>query len=76
MKDEGNKTEKISVRVNGKLVELYRGLKVKHALIALDQELYRAARRGDLIVQDTEGHFIGLDGALCEGYAINTKAPK
>ncbi len=77
MKDKGNKTEKITVRVNSNQVELYRGLKVKHALIALDQELYRSARRGDLIVQDSEGHIIGLTGALSEGYIINTtKASK
>lgn len=59
--------------VNGKTVSIYRGMKVKHALIALDQALYTAATEGKIRVEDENGFVLGLDGALSEGAKIFTK---
>lgn len=39
-------SENIDVYVNGRKIDLYRGMKVKHALIAYDQSLYKAALAG------------------------------
>ena len=39
--------ENIDVYVNGQKIDLYRGMKVKHALIAYDQSLYKAALAGE-----------------------------
>lgn len=39
-------SENIEVYVNGRKIEIYRGMKVKHALIAYDQKLYKAALAG------------------------------
>jgi hypothetical protein len=65
-------TEKITVFVDDRPVPLYRGMQVKHALIACDQTLYQRADRGELIVVDRNGFRLGLEGALQEGSRIFT----
>ncbi len=40
---------------------------VKHAILALDQALLKAARKGDIIVRDDQGFTVGLEGALHDG---------
>jgi hypothetical protein len=65
--------ERITVIVNGHPVQIYRGMKVKHALIALDQQIYSAAVEGRIVVEDSRGFRIGLDGALAHGAAISTR---
>lgn len=70
MKGDGHNTDRIIVRVNGNPVEIYRGLKVKHALIACDEELYRAAAKGDIFVRDGNGYLLDLEGALQDGSEI------
>ncbi len=60
----------MEVFVNGKQVRIYRGMKVKHALIAYDQDLYKAACEGSARVEDENGFVLGLDGALSEGAKI------
>ncbi|HBZ57490.1 MAG TPA: hypothetical protein DEO88_18975 [Syntrophobacteraceae bacterium] len=64
--------EHIIVFVNGQRVELYRGMKVKHALIALDQRLYEAVLEGETMVVDHRGFRLGLDGTLHAGARITT----
>lgn len=64
---------KIKVFVNDKPVEVYRGMTVKHALIAFDQTTYEAATRGELAVEDADGFRTGLDGAVFEGGRIYTR---
>ena len=56
--------------VNGTPVQTYRGMKAKHALIALDVALYDACKEGRMIVRDAHGFVIGLDGALEEGFEL------
>ena len=68
-------TDRITVYVNGSAVELHRGMKVKHALIACDQSLYDAAEAGDLAVRDASGFDIGLEGSLRDGTRIFTAKP-
>jgi hypothetical protein len=62
--------ERISVYVNGELINLYRGMKVKHALIAYDQDMYKAALAGEVRVEDENGFVVGLEGSLADGSKI------
>ncbi len=66
--------ESIDVYVNDKKVDIYRGMKVKHALIAYDQRLYRAALAGEIRVEDENGFTVGLEGSLADGAKIFTVA--
>ena len=65
--------ENIAVFVNDVPVTVYRGMQVKHALIAYDQPLYEACERGDVRVEDEHGFRVGLEGALHDGAKIYTK---
>jgi sulfur carrier protein ThiS len=65
--------ELITVSVNGSPVRIHRGMKVRHALIAFDQEIYAAAMEGRIVVEDSRGFRIGLDGALSNGARILTR---
>jgi len=56
--------EQIAVFVNDFEVRVYRGMTVKHALLARDQALFRAAQKGAIIVRDEKGFAVGLEGAL------------
>ncbi len=67
-------SEQIGVYVNGKKISLYRGMKVKHALIAYDQSLYKAALAGEVRIEDSNGFAVGLEGGLADGFAISTIA--
>ncbi len=52
--------EKITVYVNNIPVGIFRGMSVKHALVAFDQRLYEAATEGVLSVEDEHGFQVGL----------------
>ena len=67
--------ENITVYVNDRPVEIYRGMTVKHALIAAGQTLYQAAREGRLTIVDADGFEVGLEGALSEGARIYAHSP-
>jgi hypothetical protein len=62
----------ITVYVNGNPVKIYRGMQVKHALIACDERLYRAAVAGAIEIEDADGFPVGLEGALREGSRLFT----
>ncbi len=66
--------ENIDVYVNGQKINLYRGMKVKHALMAYDHSLYKAALAGDIRVEDENGFAVGLEGSLADGAGIFTIA--
>jgi hypothetical protein len=66
-------TEQITVLVDGKPVKIYRGMLVKHALIASDYGLYEAAVAGEVVVVDHHGFRLGLEGALLEGSLVFTR---
>lgn len=66
--------ENIEVYVNDRKVSLYRGMKVKHALIAYDEDLYKAAVAGEIRVEDENGFIVGLEGSLADGARIFTVA--
>ncbi len=59
--------ERFSVFVNGTAVEVHRGMKVKHALIAYGDDAYRDCAEGRATVTDEDGFAVGLDGALQAG---------
>jgi hypothetical protein len=63
--------ERFTVYVNERPVDIYRGMKVKHALIALDYALYKACTEGQTVVRDENGFIVGLEGALGEGMRLN-----
>ena len=65
--------EQITVFVDDKPVRLYRGMQVKHALIACSDSLYKAAGRGEIVVVDQHGFRLGLEGALHEDSRIFTR---
>jgi hypothetical protein len=62
--------ENIVVYVNGRKIDLYRGMKVKHALIAYDECLYQASLAGEVRIEDENGFTVGLDGSLADGSKI------
>jgi hypothetical protein len=66
--------ENINVYVNGRKINLYRGMKVKHALTAYDQSLYKAALAGEIRIEDVNGFTVGLEGSLADGAGIFTVA--
>ena len=66
--------ERITVFVDGRPVKIYRGMLVKHALIACDYGLYKAAACGEVAVVDKHGFRLGLEGALQEGSRVFTKS--
>jgi hypothetical protein len=66
--------ERFTVFVNERSVDIYRGMKVKHALIALDYALYKACAEGQAVVRDGHGFIVGLDGALGEGAKLSIVA--
>jgi hypothetical protein len=63
----------LTVFVNDQPVRIYRGMQVKHALIAFNQALYQAAVAGELRIEDSHGFQVGLEGALQEGSRIFTR---
>jgi hypothetical protein len=68
--------DKISVILNDKEIRLHRGMKVKHALIALDQSLLASVEAGDLEVRDADGFAVGLEGGLHDGARLFTTGPR
>jgi hypothetical protein len=73
--DHGAKRDKehLVVFVNDRPVTIYRGMTVKHALLALDQALFKAAQDGDCIVRDDQGFVTGLEGALNDGARLSVR---
>lgn len=65
-------SERIEVFVNGRKIAIYRGMNVKHALIAYDQSVYAAALAGQVRIEDENGFPVGLEGALVDGARIFT----
>jgi hypothetical protein len=65
--------EHISVFVNGRPVTIPQGMKVKHALIAYDGEVYEACREGHMRVGTEDGFAVGLDGAVENGTRLQTR---
>ncbi len=68
--------ERIEVFVNDRPVMVFRGLTVKHALIAAGGDLYGPALDGDVAVRDENGFVIGLEGALHEGARLYVALPE
>jgi hypothetical protein len=66
--------ERCAVLVNGRPVVVYRGMKVKHALIAYDHTVYELCREGRYIVRNGDGFVVGTDGALSEGAVFSVEA--
>ena len=65
--------DRIRVFIDGRQVLLYRGMQVKHALIACDSALYRAAADGLVLVEDDHGFRVGLEGSLLDGARLFTR---
>lgn len=63
-------SEKIRVFLNGKEIETFRGMKVKHVL---SYETVKAVREGKVIVTDGERHERGLEGTLTDGEYLKTR---
>lgn len=65
-------SDTITVYVDDQPVEIYRGMKVKHALISCGNDLYAAVLSGDISIRDASGFEVGLDGTLFPGSRIYT----
>jgi len=63
--------ERFSVFVNGKPVTVFRGMSVKHALIAYNYPVYKACAEGRAVARDEHGFVVGLEGALSEGAKLS-----
>jgi len=66
--------DQITVYINDRPVTIYRGMKVKHALISFDQTLYEAAKQGNVVIEDSRGFEVGLEGSLREGSKLFTRS--
>jgi hypothetical protein len=64
----------MDIFVNDRKISIYRGMQVKHALIAYDQNLYKAAVEGTARVENENGFIVGLEGGLVEGARIFVKS--
>ncbi len=62
--------ERFTVSVNGKPLEVFRGMAVKHALMAYDYPVYKACAEGRAVARDEHGFIVGLEGALREGAVL------
>ena len=51
--------ERFSVYVDGKAVEVLRGMSVRHALIAYDYPAYKACAEGRAVARDEHGFIVG-----------------
>ena len=69
----GKKKERITVYVDGRPVQLYRGMRVRHALISIESGLCAAVEEGGISVTDENGFEVGLDGALEDGSRLALK---
>jgi hypothetical protein len=69
----GEKKERITVYVDGRPVQLYRGMKVRHALVSIESSLCAAVEEGGISVRDANGFEVGLDGALDDGCRLVLK---
>lgn len=65
--------EQFIVHVNGKPVQVYRGMKVRHALIGYGYDLYKDCLEGRAKVEDENGFAVGLDGSLSEGARLEVR---
>ena len=59
--------EYVTVYVNERPVRIFRGLRVKHALLSCDQSLYDRVADGRARVEDERGFPVGMEGALKDG---------
>lgn len=66
-------SEQFTVYVNEKPVEIYRGMKVRHALISVDFGLYQDCLEGLAVVRDGDGFVVGLEGSLSEGARLKVE---
>ncbi len=69
----GEKKERMTVYVDGRPLQLYRGMKVRHALISIESSLCAAVEEGRILVMDANGFEVGLDGALEDGSRLVLK---
>lgn len=65
--------DQITVYVNDRSVRLYKGMEVRHALIACDYDLYKAVEEGLMRVEDKDGLRVGIGGALSHEARIYTR---
>ena len=72
----GKGEERITVYVDGRPVQLCRGMTVRHALMSVDQQICKAVEEGRSAVTDANGFEVGLDGALADGSRIYLKRRK
>jgi len=69
----GEKKQRMTVYVDGRPVQLYRGMKVRHALLSIESGLCAAVEEGGISVTDANGFEVGLDGALEDGSRLKLK---
>jgi hypothetical protein len=65
--------DQITIYINDRPVTIYRGMKVKHALISFDQAIYEAVELGNVVIEDSRGFEVGLEGSLREGSKLFTR---
>lgn len=54
----------MEVRVNGEIVKVFEGAKVKDAVRRYSMTEYKQLVRGKKVIVDARGHQVGLDGEL------------
>ncbi|BAB06595.1 hypothetical protein P4637_10185 [Halalkalibacterium halodurans] len=63
----------MKVELNGVSLSLFQGAKVKHALLAYDEEVYRQVVEEKAVVVDPFGNEVELSGALDPSFSYTVK---
>ncbi len=64
MRRQMEESRRIKVYLNGKPVNIFKGMKVKHIL---SLEIQQEIKSGESIITDEEGNERGLEGSLSDG---------
>jgi hypothetical protein len=63
-------SEHLEAYVNNRDVTVYSGMKVQHALVVHDPDIYEMCRKGRATVRTQDGFSVGLEGALQGGVRL------
>ena len=66
----------MKVTVNGKIVELFEGAKVEHAIRKFAPATLKAVKRGLLFVTDKFRNKVALEGSLTDGDTLHIQQIK
>ncbi|WP_216830133.1 hypothetical protein [Alkalihalobacterium elongatum] len=64
----------MKVKINGIEVELFHGATLKHALLKINENLYRDVINREAIIRDQEGNITDLNGAAGSNFCYTVES--